>query len=209
MLPKKQDIQNYWAVARPNSIDIAYSVAATLLLVLVITAPTIFDKYNTFGARDVLASGLGGFIGDVLIRIDQVSFTKNAVTFLLWSTIGMIVYGFVSSLVRALSKAEFERELAGDDYIHPSTFSRTRFWREELFISATTVVTFMLLVAVIAFVTLMLLPGATVHLRSVVVSGSQNIWAALSAVVLLMVGVVLMVLCYKLWRHRMVLFEGS
>lgn len=208
-LIEKQAVKDYWDMARPSGIDIAYMVVVTLLLLLIMVLPTIFDEYNTFNSREILATGTGNFIKSILLRIDQLSFTNNVVTFMLWGTVGMVVYAFVSSLLRALAKAEFERELAGDGYVHPSSFSRAKFWREELLISASTVISMALLVAMSAVTLLVFLPMATIHIRSVIISGIQNIWSAAAAVVLLMTGVCLMVLCYKLWRHRIILFEES
>jgi uncharacterized membrane protein YhaH (DUF805 family) len=208
-LIQKQAIQNYWDTARPSGLDIAYAVVATSLVLLALLLPTIFNHYNTFGAREVLASGAGNALSNFLLRIDQLSFTNDVVTFLLWGVIGMVVYGLISSLLRALAKAEQERELASDDYVHPTAFSRTKFWHEELLISAVSFVSFALFLASTAFVLLSLLPAATVHVRSLVTSGDRGIWQTAAAVVVLVGGSCLILLCYKLWRHRMVMFEES
>lgn len=209
-LIEKQAIKNYWDIVRPGGIDVAYSVAITALILFVLGMPTILDKYNTFGAREVLASDTGSFVSRVLLRIDELSFTNNVVTFLLWGLVGMVVYALVSSLLRALAKAELERELASDTYVHPAAFSRTKFWREELLISATTMVTMAVLLAVCAFVFLTVLPSATVHLRSLITSNANaSIWPTVASTILLIVGINLVITAYKLWRHRAVLFEES
>lgn len=209
-LIEKQSIKNYWEIVRPGGIDVAYSVAVTALILFVLGTPTILDKYNTFGAREVLASDMGSFVSRVLLRIDELSFTNNVVTFLLWALVGVVVYALVSSLLRALAKAELERELASDTYVHPAAFSRTKFWREELLISVTTVGSMLLVLAACAFVFLTLLPSATVHLRSLITSNANlNIWPTVASALLLIIGINLIITAYKLWRHRAVLFEES
>lgn len=207
-LMQKQAIQNYWETVRPSGIDFAYCATAVLLLLVVLLLPTIFDTYNLLGAGEMLESGLGNAFGKILVSIDQLSFTNSVVTFMLWSVVGMIVYGFVSSLLRALQKAELKRELMSDEYVHPADFSRAKFWREELIASATTFLTFVLFLAITAMVLLRLLPTTTVHLRSLITSnGSRDVWLAIAATTLLFIGVCLVMLTYKLWRHRNVLFE--
>lgn len=204
---QKQAVQNYWATIRPSGIDVAYCAVAVVLGLFVAMLPTMFDTYNLFGAREMLESGFGNFIGNILASIDGLTFTNSVVTFMFWSVVGLVVYGLVSSLLRALQRAELERELATDVYVHPAAFTRAKFWREELVESATTLVSFMLFGLVMAFVLLQLLPTATVHLRSLMTSaGSDDAWPVVASSVLLFAGVCLAMLTYKLWRHRNVLF---
>lgn len=206
---QKQALQNYWDTVRPSGLDVAYCVAVTTFLLVVLMLPTIFGQYNTYGTSEVLRSGAGSVLGKFLLRIDQLSFTNNIVTFLLWGVVGMVVYGLISSVIRALAKAEQERELASDEYVHPAAFSRAKFWHEELLISGTTIVSAAICLVVFVFVALKLLPMTTVHLRSVITSGGQNIWSAVASIVLLIIGAVFVMLGYKIWRHRMVLFEEA
>jgi len=208
-LIQKQALRNYWDTVRPSGLDIAYCVVATSFLLLAVMLPTIFNRYNTFGAGEVLRSGAGGVLGRFLLHIDQLSFTNNVVTFLLWGIVGMLVYGLVSSLVRAFAKAELNRELAGDEYVHPASFSRKKYVQEELLISAVTITSFAVFLAVVATLMLDMLPMATKHLRLVITSGGQDIWKAVLSVILLLITVGIAMVSYKLWRHRKVLFEEA
>lgn len=209
-LIQKQAFQNYWDTVRPSGIDIAYCVAVVFFGLCIVLSPTILDTYDLLGAREILGSGFGNFIGKVLASIDRLSFTNNVVTFMLWGVVGMVVYGLVSSLLRALQRAETERELASDEYVHPAAFSRAMFWREELVKSAVTFASFVLFGVATATVLFQLLPTTTIHLRSVVAtSGGEDIVAAVAATVLLFVSVCLVLFTYKLWRHRMVMFEEA
>ncbi len=207
-LIQKQAVRNYWDTVRPSGIDIAYCAVVVLVGLFVIMLPTVFDTYNLLGAREILESGFGDFVGKILASIDKLSFTNSVVTFMFWGVVGMVVYALVSSLLRALQRAESERELASDEYVHPAVFSRATFWREELIESAVTFASFVLFGVVTIVVLLQLLPTTTIHLRSVVAtSGTEDIVPALAATALLFVGTCLVMLAYKLWRHRKVLFE--
>jgi len=208
-LIQKQALRNYLDTVRPSGLDIAYCVVVTSFLLLAVMLPTLFNRYNTFGAGEVLRSGAGGVVGRFLLHIDQLSFTNNVVTFLLWGVVGMLVYGLVSSLVRAFAKAELNRELAGDEYVHPASFSRKKYVQEELLISAVTITSFAVFLAVVATLMLDMLPMATKHLRLVITSGGQDIWKAVLSVILLLITVGIAMVSYKLWRHRKVLFEEA
>ncbi len=206
MLMQKKAVQDYWDTVRLSWIDIVYCATIALLILLVLLLPTILDTYNLLGADEALQSGLGNAINTVLIGIDRLSFTNSVVTFMFWGVVGMIVYGFVSSLLRTLQKAELERELVSDDYVHPAAFTRTKFLREELVTSATTFVTFLLFVIVTSVLVLQLLPTTTLHLRSLMTStGGSDIWSAFAATILLIATSCLALLTYKLWRQRKVL----
>ena len=208
-LIQKQALRNYLDTVRPSGLDIAYCVVVTSFLLLAVMLPTLFNRYNTFGAGEVLRSGAGGVVGRFLLHIDQLSFTNNVVTFLLWGVVGMLVYGLVSSIVRAFAKAELNRELAGDEYVHPASFSRKKYWHEELLISAVSITSFAVVAVILASIALGLLPMATTHVRSAITSGGQDIWRAVASTVFLLVSVGIAMVSYKLWRHRKVLFEES
>lgn len=207
-LMQKQAVQNYWATIRPSGIDIAYCAAVMWLALFVVMLPTMFETYNLVGARRMLETGIGNFVGTVLASVDQWSFTNSIVTFMFWGMIGMVVYAFVSSLIRAMQKAEEERELASDEYVHPADFSRTKFWLEELLESAITFLTFVVFVLVSTFVLLQLLPTVTVHLRSLITStDNSELLPVVASIALLFIGACIIMLTYKLWRHRQILFE--
>lgn len=205
-LIQKQAAKQYFAMIRPNGMDIVYSIIITVIVLGVAVMPTIFDKYNTFGAREVLASDAGGAIGRFLLRIDGLSFTNSVVTFMLWGAIGIVIYGLVSAFVRALARVEQSHELASEKYVHPTSFSRASFWREELLMSASGVLTLVVLGVVIMFIVLKLLPVAVIHVRSLITSGGHGIWPAVASIVLLVIVVAVAILSYRLWRHRKILF---
>jgi len=208
-LIQKQAIQNYWEAVRPSGIDITYCFAITSFVVVALLLPTILDQYNTFGAREMAMSGFGSAMGKFLLHIDELSFTNNLVTFMMWGVVGMIIYGLISSLIRAFAKAELERELASNEYVHPAAFSRSKFWHEELTKSAATFISFVLFLAVTSSVAFGFLPAATKHLRTTITSGGQGIWWALLWTGILLISSGIVVLSFKLWRHRMVLFETA
>jgi hypothetical protein len=190
-LIEKQSVKNYWAMARLSGIDAAYSI--------VITAIALF----------IAASDAGSALGKLLLRVDQLSFTNSVVTFMLWGVVGIVVYGLVSSLLRALAKVELGHELASEKYVHPETFSRAKFWREELLISATSALGLVLLVAMTVLVVFTILPTATIHLRSLITSGGEGIWPAVASTVLLIIAMAIVIFTYKLWRYRKVMFRKA
>lgn len=209
-LIQKQALQNYWDTVRPSGIDIAYCAVVVLAGLYMIMLPTMFDTYNLFSARKMLESEFGKILEATLASIDRLSFTNTIVTFMFWGIVGMIVYALVSSVFRALQRAEMERELASDDYVHPADFSKAKFWREELLESAITFCSFVLFGLVTAVLLLQLLPTATVHLRYLLNSADNlGLLPAIASIVLLFIGACLTMVSFKLWWHRHVLFQEA
>lgn len=207
-LISKQTWQDYFETSHPSIAAVVYSQVVVAILCLVSVLPTIVTEVGLTGIKQFLASGFGHWLNQILQAIDKFQMTNTVVTFLFWGAVGMVVYGFVTALLRGIQTANLERELIGGEYVHPANFTKVRFWREEFLRSAIAIITFILFVILLVTVVAGVLPTVIVYLRALIVhpSSSQIVPLATSTLLLLL-GNYLTLFSWRLWRCHKILLE--
>jgi len=101
-----------------------------VLFVLVGSTPQLLEYYGLNNANQVIKQGAGHAITTGLGRLDGLSFTASAVTFLVWAVVGILCFAIVQALSRVYQEVKEENQVSSSRYIHPNTFARATFWRQ-------------------------------------------------------------------------------
>lgn len=199
--------QDYWQKIRPSVFDIIVGAVVTLMVLVVVLLPTVIIKHQLFIVENAVLAQLAHGFTAVLVGIDSVKFSATIVTFLLWGLVGLITYGIIMGIIRFWQYTEMLKEMVSGEFVHPAGFSARRYWRTLALHEGVNIAVILLGLTCVLTVAFALLPAATVHARTLVLSWSWPVAAqAAAATVLLWAGALTVILCLKAWRYRRALW---
>lgn len=127
---QKDTVGDYFECSKLTAFEVFSSIGVGVIVFFLITIPTMIRHFELTQAQTVLLDKVGHNTQKILSRLDSLSFTNTVVTFLFWGLIGILIYGLTTALVRFWQAGEEDKELASDEYVHPTGFSRRRFWKQ-------------------------------------------------------------------------------
>lgn len=188
----------------PSVFEVIAVAFAALAIVLLANSRQLLSYYDLQSSNQLIKSSAGGAMSQGLSRLDNFTWTGPVVTFLIWAGIGVICFSIAQGLVRAYKEFEFEEELSSTRYIHPSTFTKARFWKGVVKdFTGTTVGLLLVAAAVICFL-LLVLPVGMAYSRVFLfdVSVSNFLYIILGLAVIFAGLVVIDVFVRILLQHR-------
>lgn len=116
----------------PSVFEVAGAGFLTFAVVLLANSKQLLNYYGLQSSNQVLQSNAGDAVRTALGRLDTFKGTDQVVTFAIWAVVGMVCFSIVQGLGRAYREFEFEEELSSRRYVHPSTFTKSKFWKGVL-----------------------------------------------------------------------------
>ena len=113
----------------PTSIELVGGFFATLVIVLLANSQRLLNYYGLHSSDVVIKTSASSALNDTLKAIDSFSLTNTFVSFLIWALVGVLCFGILEALGSAYEEFRLEQEVSSQRYIHPSTFTRVKFWR--------------------------------------------------------------------------------
>lgn len=187
----------------PTSYELIGGGFLTIVIILLANSKQLLSYYGLQSSDQIIKSSAGQTLNSALRTIDSLSATDGIVTFLIWALVGVVCFGIVEGIARALSELKFENELSSGRYIHPATFTKVKFWRGVLL--DTIALAFgvaVLLVGVFAFV-LFFLPISLAYSRVFLFNVSlQNTLYMLLGFVVAFAGWLVLTVAVRFLLHR-------
>ena len=149
----------------PSSIELFASVFLTIVIVFLANSSQLLSYYGLQSSDQLIKSNAGNAVKQALNAIDSLTATDGVVTFLIWAAVGVLCFGIVEALGRAYKEFEFESKLGSTKYVHPSTFTKAKFWRGVLFDSIDFAVSAAIFMAVGLALLLLIVPVGLVYSR--------------------------------------------
>jgi hypothetical protein len=206
---QKNAVGDFFECSKLNVTEVLGATGAALVAFFLATTPILIEHYHLTQAQELLVHRLWHAVKNVLAKLDALSFTSTIVTFLFWGLVGIVIYGLTTSLVRLWQAGEEDKELASDDYVHPTGFSRQHYWKQIIEKEAFSAGLLTLELIVVSVTLFWAFPAALRGVGPLLSSFSfgQLAFTLLWVVVL----VALFCLCrliFKAWRYRHILFTA-
>lgn len=180
----------------------------TLGLVLLANSKQLLGYYGLTASDQLVRSSATGATQRGLRSLDSLSATNSIVTFLIWAGVGVICFAIVESIAAGIHEFRLEAELSSDRYVHPATFTKSKFWHSVLLDVCTFVFSFLLLASSIFGFALFALPLALSYCRPLLfsTSGSNIVFFAIGLVIIYS-SLLIIDACIRLMLHRRKLFS--
>lgn len=149
----------------PSPIELFASVFLTVGIVLLANSKQLLSYYGLQSSDQLIKSNAGNTVKQALNAVDSLTATDGVVTFLIWAGVGILCFGIVEALGRAYKEIEFENELSSRKYVHPSTFTKAKFWKGVVLDSFVLAISLALFLAVGLAFLLFLMPLGLVYSR--------------------------------------------
>lgn len=196
-------LSNYFTVISLRLKDFAWSFVLGLIIVFVLVLPTLLVTYNLLGLESILKTEIGSQVRNFFEGIDSISMTNSVVTFLFWGGIGLIVYALVSSFVRGTQRLGEELEASIQEYISAKNIDKNAIQKSIIVNSLIRLGILTALVIVSGMVIMVLLPVATIHWRSFVLTPDlKDLTTALGGSIILSIGIAALFMLVRAWRYR-------
>jgi len=150
----------------PSVFDLVAIIFLAILTIILGNSHQLLSYYGFDSSSQVIKVGAGTAVNHGLTHLDTFKFTDTVVTFLIWALVGVFCFSMVRALATAYQEVKFEKQFSTNAYVHPSTFTKGKFWRQvatdfALLVLAL-VVTALSLYALVAFI----LPTAFAYTRT-------------------------------------------
>lgn len=191
----------------PSVYEVVAVSFLTLLMVVLANSRQLLSYYGLQSSNQVLQSSASEATSRALSTLDSFSATDGIVTFLIWAAVGVVCYSIVMGLVRAYNEFEYEEKLSSNRYVHPSTFTKAKFWKGVLGDFIGTAVGLAVLAVAVYALMLMVLPVGLAYSRVFLFDVTiVNAAYFLLGLAIVFVGLLVVNICARalLQRHRLV-----
>lgn len=189
----------------PSAIEYAATASLAIGVVLLANTRQLLGYYNLEASNQVVKNSASNVVESALKSIDSLSATSGIVTFLIWAVVGIVCFGIVEAVASAAHEIQLESQLSSRRYVHPATFTKTKFWRGVL-LNTTTLLLGLILLAAASFVFIVfLLPLGLAYSRPFLINFNfVSLLDILLGVVVIFAGLLVLDICVRLllWRRR-------
>lgn len=189
----------------PSLYEYWYITLAALVVLVTGNAKILLQHFGLMNSSYIVGDHVSNTVGSGLHVIDDFNATPGIVTFITWGVIGLVVFSLLHALRKASGAIDFEREVGSNRFIHPTNFSRRRYWRTILVNTFLSFGLITLLLFGIVLYVLFVVPVASLYLQRFLIVSSLARLLDL-AVSLLIVGTgtlaVYFILKAVLWHHH-------
>lgn len=197
-----------WKKAKLDTLDVVACVVLGLLAALLVVVASLTSSGSSYAVKESLGTSINQGITSIFYWLDSFAFADNAVTFLFWSGIGLLLYIVVSSGITLTQEVSYEHDLSSDEYVHPNAKSKKQIIVSGVVEAITFALCLLLLVGALALVVFAVLPALIVHGRTLALQPSfPHGLGFAAAIALLIVSLGAVWFAGKLCMHRQLILD--
>jgi len=117
----------------PSLYEIVGLLFLAIALLIVGNSQALLKYYGLNSSQQVIQQSTHTILSHGLGKIDSFSATDRVVTFAIWAFVGILCFSIVQAIGGMYHQFKEDEALSSNQYVHPSTFTRGKFWRSVFF----------------------------------------------------------------------------
>lgn len=198
--------QNVRSALSLSSFELLCLALVTIGFGLAGIARPLLQRFDLISSTGFVQGHVGSTIQSSLHTLDNLAGTAGVVTFLTWAVVGLVVCSVVQAVARANGILQLERDVSSNRYVHPSGFSRKRFWRNILSDTLSLALSVAVFIAMLVLLIVLVIPTSIGYLQDfVMMTTVHNLIAGMVGLVAIFANATILFLVVKLmrWHYRL------